>query len=75
MLLQFTRHTNDSTGSYIIPTYQVSEVAGNGYVDVTVLATDESGIHLIGYEKPGDTSWSYSPTQHNTRRAAHILTL
>jgi hypothetical protein len=46
-----------------LPTYQVTQVSGNGYVDVTVTATDESGIHYIGYERPGDTGWSYSPTQ------------
>jgi hypothetical protein len=46
-----------------LPKYQVTEVTANGYVDVTVRATDESGIHYIGYQKPGDTSWSYSPTQ------------
>ena len=46
-----------------LPTYQFSAVYGNGYTDVTVKATDESGIHYIGYKKPGDTVWSYSPTQ------------
>jgi len=46
-----------------LPTYQVTYTPGNGYVDVTVLATDESGIHYIGYMKPGDSAWSYSPTQ------------
>jgi hypothetical protein len=46
-----------------VPTYQVTQVTGNGYVDVTVRATDESGIHYIGYKKPGDTVWIYSPTQ------------
>jgi hypothetical protein len=46
-----------------MPTYQVTGVAGNGFVDVTVRATDESGIHYIGYKKPGDANWSYSPTQ------------
>ena len=46
-----------------LPTYQVTQSAGNGYVDVTVRATDESGIHYIGYERPGDSGWSYSPTQ------------
>jgi len=53
------------TSSAIIsyPTYQVTQTAGNGYVDVVVTATDESGIHLIGYKKPGDSNWSYSPTQ------------
>ena len=46
-----------------LPTYQVTQVAGNGYVDVTVRATDESGIHYISYMKPGDTAWSWSPRQ------------
>lgn len=46
-----------------LPTYEVTQVMGSGYVDVTVKATDESGIHLIGYKKPGDASYSFSPTQ------------
>ncbi|MGD1046630.1 MAG: T9SS type A sorting domain-containing protein [Bacteroidota bacterium] len=46
-----------------VPTYQVTQATGSGYVDVTVRATDESGIHYIGYKKPGDANWSYSPTQ------------
>ena len=46
-----------------LPAYQVTQSGGNGYVDVTVRATDESGIHYIGYERPGDSGWSYSPTQ------------
>lgn len=46
-----------------LPTYQFSAEYGNGYTDITVKATDESGIHYIGYMKPGDTVWSYSPTQ------------
>jgi hypothetical protein len=46
-----------------LPTYQVTQTAGNGYVDVTVRATDESGIHYIGYKRPGDVNWNYSLTQ------------
>jgi hypothetical protein len=46
-----------------MPTYQVTQVTNAGYVDVTVQATDESGIHLIGVVKPGATNWTYSPTQ------------
>jgi len=46
-----------------LPTYQVTQTAGNGFVDVTVRATDESGIHYIVYKRPGDAGWSYSPTQ------------
>lgn len=46
-----------------LPTYQVTQVAANSYVDVTVRATDESGIHYIAYKKPGDTAWSWSPIQ------------
>jgi hypothetical protein len=46
-----------------LPTYQVTQVTNGGYLDVTIQATDESGIHYIGYKKPGDTNWNYSPTQ------------
>ena len=52
-------NTYMTRGSVInLPTYQVTQVSGNGYVDVTVTATDESGIHFIGYKRPGETSWS-----------------
>jgi hypothetical protein len=46
-----------------LPTAEVTQVAGNGYVDVTIRATDESGIHLIAYIKPGETNVNYCPTQ------------
>ena len=46
-----------------LPTYQVTTNGGPGYLDVTIQATDESGIHLIGVVKPGEASWTYSPTQ------------
>ncbi|MBE0540207.1 MAG: hypothetical protein IH623_02375, partial [Verrucomicrobia bacterium] len=46
-----------------LPTYQVTPVSGIGYVDVTIRATDESGIHYIGYRKPGDATWYYSAKQ------------
>jgi hypothetical protein len=46
-----------------VPSYQLTQVTNAGYVDVTIQATDESGIHYIGYKKPGDTNWNYSPTQ------------
>ena len=46
-----------------LPTYQVTTSGGPGYLDVTIQATDESGIHFIGVVKPGETSWTYSPTQ------------
>lgn len=46
-----------------LPTYQVTQVTNAGYLEVTIQATDESGIHYIGYKKPGDTNWNYSPTQ------------
>ena len=46
-----------------LPTYEVTQVPSPGYVDVTVRATDVSGIHYIGYKKPGETTWSHSPTQ------------
>ncbi len=46
-----------------LPTYQLTQVTNAGYADVTIQATDESGIHLIGYIKPGETNWNYSPTQ------------
>ncbi len=46
-----------------LPTYQVTQSSGCGYVDVTIQATDESGIHLIGVELPGSSTWTYSPAQ------------
>ena len=46
-----------------LPTYQVTQVTNAGYLEVTVQATDESGIHYIGYKKPGDADWNYSLTQ------------
>jgi len=46
-----------------LPTYEITAVPGPGYVDVTIRATDESGIHLIGCVKPGESTWTYSPTQ------------
>lgn len=46
-----------------LPTYQVTTNGGPGYLDVTVQAKDESGIHFIGVVKPGEASWTYSPTQ------------
>lgn len=46
-----------------LPTYQITTNGGPGYLDVTVQATDESGIHLIGYLRPGETNWNLSPTQ------------
>jgi hypothetical protein len=46
-----------------LPTYQLTQVTNAGYADVTIQATDESGIHYIGYKKPGDANWNYSPTQ------------
>jgi hypothetical protein len=46
-----------------LPTYQLTQVTNAGYADVTIQATDESGIHYIGYKKPGETNWNYSPTQ------------
>lgn len=45
------------------PTYEVTQVANPGYVDVTIQARDESGIHLIGCRKPGEADYTYSPTQ------------
>ena len=46
-----------------LPTYQITTNGGPGYLDVTVQATDQSGIHLIGVIKPGETNWTFSPTQ------------
>jgi hypothetical protein len=46
-----------------LPTYQVTQVTNAGYADVTIQATDESGIHFIGVVKPGEATWTYSPTQ------------
>ncbi len=46
-----------------LPTFQVTTNVGPGYLDVTIRATDESGIHVIGCIKPGETNWTTSPTQ------------
>ena len=46
-----------------LPTYQVTLVTNAGYADVTVQATDESGIHFIRCIKPGETDWTLGPTQ------------
>lgn len=46
-----------------LPSYQITTNAAPGYLDVTVQATDESGIHCIGVIKPGEASWTFSPTQ------------
>jgi hypothetical protein len=46
-----------------LPTVQVTTNGGPGYLDATIRATDESGIHLIGCIKPGETNWTISPTQ------------
>src|SRR5207244_242740 len=45
------------------PTCDVSQEFGNGYVDVTITATDESGIRKISYILPGESSWRHSPLQ------------
>jgi len=51
-----------------LPKYEVTKVDGNGYADVTIRATDESGIHYIRYKKPGDVNWvdSQVQSQHPT---------
>jgi len=46
-----------------LPEYQVTQTNGEGYADVTILASDESGIHYIAYKKPDDTDWNRSPVQ------------
>ena len=46
-----------------LPTYEVTQSPGCGYADVTIRATDESGIHYIGVELPGSSTWTYSPSQ------------
>ena len=46
-----------------LPILQLTQVTNAGFADVTIQATDESGIHYIGYKKPGETNWNYSPTQ------------
>lgn len=45
------------------PEYEVTEAPGDGFVDVAIRATDESGIHYIGYMLPDEDEWKYSPTQ------------
>lgn len=41
-----------------LPTYEVTQYQGIGYVDVTVKATDESGINRIYYKLPGSSTWT-----------------
>jgi len=44
-----------------LPTYEVSTWLSNDHMVVQIQAKDvKSGIHLIGYMKPGESSWSYS---------------
>lgn len=46
-----------------LPTYQVTTNGGPGYLDVTIRATDASGIHYIGCRRPGEATWDYGQTQ------------
>lgn len=45
------------------PACQVSAAAGAGFTDVSIKATDESGIHRIAVRLPGATAWTLSPRQ------------
>ncbi|MBN2020450.1 MAG: HEAT repeat domain-containing protein [Sedimentisphaerales bacterium] len=49
-----------------MPTYEVQSWPGNGCMVVQIKAKDRtSGIHRIGYMRPGEVQWSYSRnTQH-----------
>jgi hypothetical protein len=63
-----------------LPTYQVTTNGGPGYLDVTIQATDESGIHYIGCIIPGTSTWDFGQTQpqHPTSasysRTVHVTT-
>ena len=46
-----------------LPTYNINQEYGNGYVDVTITATDESGVNYIGIMLPSTSNWIYSPRQ------------
>lgn len=45
------------------PTYEVWQTPGADYADVSIKATDESGIHRIAVQLPGATTWTFSPRQ------------
>ena len=46
-----------------LPSYEVTCVPGIGYADVTVRASDESGIHRIAVLLPGASEWTLSNRQ------------
>ncbi len=55
-----------------LPTYVVTTNGGPGYLDVTIQATDESGIHLIGVVKPGEEAGLTAQRNRSTRRVPRI---
>ena len=46
--------------TYLTPSYSRINATT---IDVTITATDESGIAYIGYEMPGSSTWSYTDWQ------------
>ena len=58
------KNTNMTRSSVIkTPTYQVWQTAGANYCDVSIKASDESGIHFIAVKLPGAAQWTFSPRQ------------
>ena len=45
------------------PTYEITQLAGVGFTNVTVRATDRSGINAIGFQRPEDAGWQSSGRQ------------
>jgi large repetitive protein len=59
-----TSYTNMTKNAVrTLPSCNASYNATNCTATVTISATDESGIHLIGYSLNGGSDWYYSPTQ------------
>jgi len=57
------------------PTYQVSEVAGNGYVMLLSLQPTSLVFTSLDTKSQEIQVGATARRSHNTRRAAHILTL
>ena len=57
------RHEDDQWGDHSPANVCRHHQRRAGLFDVTIQATDESGIHLVGVVKPDEESWTYSPTQ------------
>ena len=71
------KNTNMTRGALIkLPTYQVWQTTGPTYCDVSIKATDESGIHFIAAKLPGAAQWSFSPRQpQNPTSDSYIYTV